>query len=50
MLFNPRPKERLEELFDREKELKLLERAVSTPVTLLLSVRRVGKTSLLKAF
>ncbi|MEM3479928.1 MAG: ATP-binding protein [Candidatus Bathyarchaeia archaeon] len=50
MLFDSRPKERLEELFDSEKELKLLERAVSTPITLLLGVRRVGKTSLLKAF
>lgn len=50
MLFNPRPKERIEELFDREEEIKLLTNAVATPLTLLLGVRRVGKTSLLKSF
>lgn len=50
LLFDPRPKERLEELFDREEEVKLLMKAVATPVTLLLGVRRVGKTSLLKSF
>ncbi|MEM1757652.1 MAG: hypothetical protein QW770_06465 [Candidatus Bathyarchaeia archaeon] len=43
MLFNPRPKERIEELFDREEEIKLLTNAVATPLTLLLGVRRVGK-------
>ncbi|MCS7113707.1 MAG: ATP-binding protein [Candidatus Bathyarchaeota archaeon] len=50
MLFDPRPKESLEDLFDREEEVKLLRKTVNTPITLLLGVRRVGKTSLLKAF
>ncbi|MEM2816352.1 MAG: ATP-binding protein [Candidatus Bathyarchaeia archaeon] len=50
LLFDPRPKEHMEELFDREEELKLLRKAISTPLTLLLGVRRVGKTSLLKSF
>ena len=50
MLFDPRPKERMEELFDREREVELLMKAIATPITLLLGVRRVGKTSLLKSF
>jgi len=50
MLFDPRPKERVDELFDREEEVKLLRSSVNTPLTLLLGVRRVGKTSLLKSF
>ena len=51
MLFDPAPKTRKEELFDREKELKSLERAVeSSPIVLVLGIRRIGKTSLLKVF
>lgn len=50
LLFDPRPKENIKELFNREEEIKLLTKAVATPVTLLLGVRRVGKTSLLKSF
>jgi AAA+ ATPase superfamily predicted ATPase len=50
MLFDPRPKENIEELFDREKELEGLRQSIKTPLTLLLGVRRIGKTSLLKSF
>jgi len=47
MLFDPRPKKRREELFDREKEIEQL---INTkePLTLLLGIRRVGKSSLLR--
>jgi len=49
MLFDPRPKERREDLFDREKEIEELKESISKqPMTLLLGMRRVGKTSVLK--
>lgn len=52
ILFDPRPKESRRELFDREKELKILEEFVEkgSPIILCLGVRRIGKTSLLKTF
>ena len=50
MLFDPRSKENLNELFDREEEIEKLSHAVRTPLTLLLGMRRIGKTSLLKSF
>ncbi len=50
MLFDLKPKESIAELFDREEELQKLAQAVKTPLTLLLGVRRVGKTSLLRSF
>lgn len=52
MLFDPRPKESRSELFNRERELGLLELYVKggSPLILCLGVRRVGKTSLLKVF
>jgi hypothetical protein len=43
MLFDPRPKENIEELFDREKELEGLRQSIKTPLTLLLGVRRIVK-------
>ena len=50
MLFDPRPKERREEMFDREKELDTILGGMSDyPITLLIGIRRVGKSSLLKA-
>ncbi|ASA77335.1 ATP-binding protein [Thermococcus sp. 5-4] len=50
MLFDPRPKERREEMFDREKELNAILRGMRDyPITLLIGIRRVGKSSLLKA-
>lgn len=48
MLFDPRPKTKREDLFDRERELNELSR--SGPLTLLLAPRRYGKTSILRVF
>lgn len=48
MLFDPRPKVKKEDLFDRERELGELSR--SSPLMLLLAPRRYGKTSILKVF
>ena len=52
MLFDPRPKTSRRELFDREHELALLDRAAGRgePLILVLGIRRVGKTSLLRSF
>jgi hypothetical protein len=48
MYFDPRPKARKEDLYDREEELELLRRSVgSNPLTVVTGVRRLGKTSLL---
>lgn len=51
-LFDLRPKTRKEELFDRERELEELRRAVERgyPLVALLGIRRIGKTSLLRTF
>ncbi len=49
MGFFERPVERPEELFDREKELENLRRAISSRAMIaVLGARRVGKTSLIK--
>ena len=51
MLFDLRPKSRREDIFDREKEFKELEESIKTyPLTLLLGIRRVGKSSILRAY
>lgn len=52
MLFDPRPKERRSELFNRERELSELEHSVErgAPLVLCLGVRRIGKTSVVKVF
>jgi AAA+ ATPase superfamily predicted ATPase len=51
-LFDLRPKSRREDLFDRERELSELYRGVERgyPVVVVLGVRRVGKTSILRVF
>lgn len=47
-VFDPRPKNRLEDFFDRESELKLFRESVHlSPLTLVLGLRRYGKTSLI---
>jgi len=47
-LFDPRPKSHLNEFFDREEELNEFIRSVNTsPLTLVLGLRRYGKTSLI---
>ncbi|ASJ09028.1 AAA family ATPase [Thermococcus siculi] len=49
MLFDPRPKERREEIFDRDKELEsILNGMREYPISLIIGIRRVGKSSLLK--
>ncbi|WP_367270932.1 hypothetical protein [Thermococcus sp.] len=49
MLFDPRPKERRDEIFDREGEIEaLLNGMKNYPITLLIGIRRVGKSSLLR--
>jgi len=52
LLFDPRPKSTRDELFDRERELEELQRAVERrlPLVLLTGVRRIGKTSVLRVF
>jgi len=52
VLFDLRPKSSRSELFDREKELEVLDRAADRgdPLVLVLGIRRIGKTSLLKSF
>lgn len=52
MLFDPKPKERRGELFNRETELNELRRFVESgsPLILCLGVRRIGKTSVIKVF
>ncbi|MEZ0318421.1 MAG: ATP-binding protein [Pyrobaculum sp.] len=49
-LFDPRPKKSRKELYDREKELEFLDKNVEKPLIAVLGIRRIGKTSLLKAF
>ncbi len=52
MLFDPRPKTSRRDLFNREEELALLDNAArrGEPLILVLGIRRVGKTSLLRSF
>ncbi|PLV56064.1 ATP-binding protein [Thermotoga sp. SG1] len=51
MLFSLTPKVRKEDLFDRERELKELEKLVETyPLVVVTGLRRVGKSSLVKVF
>lgn len=47
MYFDPRPKEFREDFYDRERELKNFIHNLSNPLTLILGLRRSGKTSLL---
>ncbi|MGB9631551.1 MAG: AAA family ATPase [Candidatus Methanodesulfokora sp.] len=48
MLFDERPKEKREDLYDREKELEEIKKSLGRPLVLLTGIRRIGKTSLLK--
>jgi len=50
MLFDPRPKSRREELFDRREELEVLHANRDVPITIITGIRRIGKTSLLNVF
>ncbi len=50
MLFDPRPKERREDLFGRDEEVTTLVNYIRSdaPITLVIGIRRIGKTSLIK--
>ncbi|MGB9758435.1 MAG: AAA family ATPase [Thermoproteota archaeon] len=51
MLFDLRPKSSRKDLFNREDELRELDRSVDRyPLILVLGIRRIGKTSLVRAF
>ncbi|ABQ47741.1 ATPase [Thermotoga petrophila RKU-1] len=51
LLFSLTPKTKKEDLFDREKELKDLEKLLQTyPIVVITGLRRVGKSSLVKVF
>jgi len=43
MLFDPRPKRRRDDLFNREKEIEKLHNFVNDPITILTGIRRIGK-------
>jgi AAA+ ATPase superfamily predicted ATPase len=48
LFFDPRPKEKREDLFDRERELERFSDALAySPLILILGARRMGKTSLM---
>ena len=49
MLFDITPKDNIKDLFGREKEILLLKRCVTEPLTVIYGIRRTGKTSLLKS-
>ena len=52
MLFDPRPKINRRELYDRELELRMLNEFVrrGSPILVMLGIRRIGKTSILRVF
>ncbi|AEE94327.1 archaeal ATPase [Acidianus hospitalis W1] len=47
MLFDERPKDRKEDLFDREREVEEIINNIKRPLLLISGVRRIGKTSVL---
>jgi len=50
VLFDPRPKTRREDLFGRDRELRMLKENINTPITLITGIRRIGKSSILSVF
>jgi len=52
LLFDPRPKRSRTELYDREKELKTINEFAKkgSPILVMLGIRRIGKTSILKVY
>lgn len=47
MLFDPAPKDSRDDFFDREKEIEKI-KSLSSPITLILGLRRTGKSSIIK--
>lgn len=50
MLFDPRPKVKREDLFGRDRELKMLSDNINLPIILITGIRRIGKSSILSVF
>jgi len=50
MLFDPRPKSRREGQFNRREELEVLHANRDAPITIIIGIRRIDKTSLLNVF
>ena len=52
MLFDPRPKISRRDLYDRELELRVLDEFArkGSPILVMLGIRRIGKTSILRVF
>ncbi len=48
MYFDIRPKERREDLFDREEEIEKIKRSMDKPLIVVSGIRRIGKTSVIK--
>lgn len=48
VLFDERPKERREDLYDRERELEEIKKSLGRPLVLITGIRRIGKTSVLR--
>lgn len=49
MLFSPKPKKSLKDIFDREKEVTELRNSLDSPLVTVYGLRRMGKTSIIKA-
>jgi len=50
MLFDPRPKTKIGDLFDREKELNDLRNNLDVPIIVVSGIRRIGKSSIVSVF
>jgi len=50
MLLDPRPKMRREDLFGRDRELRMLAENIDSPIILITGIRRIGKSSILSVF
>lgn len=47
MIFDPVPKESRKDFFDREEEIEKI-KSLSSPITLVLGLRRTGKSSVIR--
>ncbi len=48
MLFDERPKERREDLYNREVEIEKIKESIGRPLILVTGIRRIGKTSVIR--
>ncbi len=49
MLFDPGPKDNINDLYDRKTEIEKLENGIKYPLTIIQGLRRTGKSSLVKS-